>query len=271
MTDRHRLLDLRAAARWSSAIPIDQPPSGAAPGTATSPPMLTSTPQPVMAAATGHRAVDRERLSGRAQIEPRAGRRVPGGEPGRTRSPSRRELLPGGQGLVDRTRDRVVAVVSDRGHRRPTVGSTAPGRLRRMDRHGQRLAQQRADRYRRAAVVQRDQLGVGAKAAVRPIGGGDLGFDLGARGRSRQGRVTATNAVVPSAGNCAAAPWPAAPLTILPRRSPAATAWWSPRAVRSAPAPWSPASAGVRRLRPVERRDVVMLAVRAAVERGAGW
>ena len=81
-----------ASLRWSSVTWMRQPPAGAGPAVAMSPPRLTSTPQPPAAWAAARGAVGGQRLGGRAEVEPHAVRQPDGARRARRATTVRQPL-----------------------------------------------------------------------------------------------------------------------------------------------------------------------------------
>jgi hypothetical protein len=197
--DRNRLVDVRDCARWSSAMPIAQPPSGARPATAIAA-QRTSTPRPVAAAAlaAARSAASAFPVAPRSSCVPGATQAV------RRVGPNSIAEGPGVARSAGAAQVRSVTDAKSRSYpsaeiAAPTVGSTRPP----VDSccvqcHGQRRASSGLTGHRVPPRSQRPhQLGVGAKAAVRTVDRRQLGGDQLVRRRQRWELVTATTAVVP--------------------------------------------------------------------------
>ena len=217
-------------------MPIAQPPSGAGPATATSPPRIPARRNrwrhAARAAARSAAAPCRSRPD-RAAYQ---GRRGQCDESGRTRSPTAR--VPRARRAVrratrspTRSRGRIPAP------RRPRRRSGRPG-LRSTSAACSAAASAAASSgltgtSASGPAAEPHQLGVGPKAAVRTVDRRQLGGDHSDRYRQPVELVTATTAVVPSAWNCDRYVPDAVPITTRRRRPPVAPEWLSPPAARS--------------------------------------
>ncbi len=159
--------------RWSSTTRMGQPPAGAGPATAMSPPRPTSAPPPTAPAMVGRGAVGGERLGRGAQVE-----RDPARDPHAARARVQQHRAPAGHGLhphqpggAAALHQPEVAVVADVVHR------AADGRvhvsaahLGGAQRHGERLRQELADLDHLArGRVDAAELGVVAEAAAGQV------------------------------------------------------------------------------------------------------
>ena len=111
------------AAAWSSVTCTAQPPAGAVPAVAMSPPMLTSTPPAIALRRGGGRQVGGQRLGGRAEVEFDAGagsRTVPWRSSSCDAPPARRAGEPHRSAVADR--GEVAVVAGDAQRRRRSSG-----------------------------------------------------------------------------------------------------------------------------------------------------
>ena len=188
---RQPVREHRALLAWSSAMRTDQPPGGASPATATSPPSETSTPQP--AASCAARA-PRSAASAFA-VAPRSSS-TPGGT--RTRRALLVELdaLRGERlearleavGVAMRDEPEVAVVAGEPQRAAERRRDDAVRRVRRAQRDAQRLEQKRADANGAAGGrVHARELAVVAEAAARGVDRSELVLDGRACGVESRG------------------------------------------------------------------------------------
>ena len=220
-------------ARWSSAMPIAQPPSGARPATAMSPPRETSTPQPAAAAAlaAARSAASAFPVAPRSSCVPgatQAVRRVGSNSiadgPGAARS--------AGSAWCDSVTDAKSRSYPSAETAAPTVGSTRPP----VDSAACSAAASAAASSGLTGMVcpARPQRPISSESGRKRLYARSTAANSAATravaAESRWELVTATTAVVPSAWNCDRYVPDAVPITTRRRRPPGAPEWLSPPA-----------------------------------------